>query len=131
MVMEKRRYQRIPVRFSALVTTEEGDLIKVVTFEVSSHGLSLECNTKQRNIITPAGSFIRDGRPISVFVYLNLSDEDGQLCKIVARCHVVFSRRMSLDQCKIGLRFADFENNGQEQLIRFIEKTLAYKNFLK
>ena len=127
MVMERRRYQRIPVQVSAIVTTEDGVRIEVVAFEISSDGLGIECNTKQRNMITPAGSFIRDGRSVSVFVDLNVSDEDGQLSKIVARCHVVFSRRISSDQCKIGLRYADFENNGQDQLIRFIEKTLAIK----
>jgi hypothetical protein len=95
--------------------------------EISSEGLGFECNIKQRNMITPGGSFVRDGRPVSVFVNMNLSNDDGQLFTIVARCHVVFSRRISNDQCKIGLCYADFENNGQEQLIRFIEKTLAFK----
>ena len=125
--MERRRYQRIPVQVSAIVTTDDGVRIEVVAFDISSDGLGIECNNKQRNMITPSGSFIRDGRPVSVFVDLNLPDEDGQLSKIVVRCHVVFSRRMSSDQCKIGLRYGDFENNGQEQIIRFIEKTLAFK----
>lgn len=127
MSMERRRYQRIPVQVSASVTTVDGERIEVVAFEISSDVLGIECNTKQRNMITPAGSFIRDGRPLSVFVDLNLSDEDGQLSKIVARCHVIFSRRISSDQCKIGLHYADFESNGQEQLFRFIEKMLAFK----
>jgi c-di-GMP-binding flagellar brake protein YcgR len=125
--MERRRYQRIPVQISAIVTTEDGVRIEVIAFEVSDDGLGIECNTKQRNMITPAGSFIRDGRPVTVFVDLNPSDEVDQLSKIVARCHVVFSRRMSSDQCKIGLRYVDFENNCQEQLIRFIEKTQSLK----
>jgi len=38
---------------------------------------------------------------------------------------VAFSRRMSSDQCKIGLRYADIENNSHEWLVRFIEKRLA------
>jgi c-di-GMP-binding flagellar brake protein YcgR len=127
MVVERRRYQRITVQVSAIVTTEEGAQIDVVAVEVSSDGLGIVCNTKQRNIITPAGSFIRDGKPVSVSVELNLSEADGQLSKIVARCHVVFSRRISSEQCKIGLRYAAFENNGQEKLIRFFEKALAFK----
>jgi c-di-GMP-binding flagellar brake protein YcgR len=125
--MERRLYQRIPVQVSVIVTTEDGLRIQVVAVEVSSDGLGIECNTKQRNMITPGGSFVRDGRPLSVFVDLNLSDDDDQLSKIVARCHVVFSRRMSSDQCKIGLRYADIENNGHERIIRFIEKTLEIK----
>lgn len=113
------------MQVSAIATTEDGVRIKVVAVDVSSDGLSVECNTKQRNMITPGGSFIRDGRPVSVFVDLNLSDNDGQSSKIVARCHVVFSRRISSDQCKIGLRYVDIENNGHEWLVQFVEKTLV------
>ncbi|MGZ4953724.1 MAG: PilZ domain-containing protein [Methylobacter sp.] len=125
--MERRLYQRIPVQVSAIVTTEDGVRIKVIAVDVSSDGLGVECNIRQRNMITPGGSFVRDGKPVSVFVDLNLSDDDGQSSKIVARCHVVFSRRMSNDQCKIGLRYADIENDGHEWLARFIEKELVSK----
>ncbi|MCK9394761.1 MAG: PilZ domain-containing protein [Methylobacter sp.] len=120
--MERRLYQRVSVQVSAIVTTEDGVRIKVVAVDLSSNGLGVECNTKQRNMITPGGSFVRDGKPVSVFVDLNLFDEAGQSSKIAARCQVVFSRRMSSDQCKIGLRYADIENNGYEWLVQFIEK---------
>lgn len=123
--MERRRYQRIPVQISAIVTTEDGAPIEVIAFELSNDCLGIESNTAQRNMITPAGSFLRDGRPLSLFVGLNLPDENGQLSKIVARCHVIFSRRVSSARCKIGLRYVDFENNGQAELIRFIERTQA------
>ena len=79
-------------------------------------------------MITPGGSFVRDGRLISVFVDQNLSHGEDQISKITARCLVVFSRRTSSDQCKIGLRYVDIENNIHEQLVRFIEKTLAVKS---
>ena len=123
--MERRLYQRIPVQVSVTVTTEDGLRIQVAGVEVSSDGLSIECNTKQRNMITPGGSFVRNGRPLSVFVDMDLSDDD-QISKIKARCHVLFSRRISSDQCKIGLRYADIENNGHERIITFIEKTLDF-----
>jgi hypothetical protein len=128
VVMERRLYQRIPVQASAIATTEDGVRIKVVAVDVSSDGLSVECNTKQRNMITPGGSFVRDGKPVSVFVDLNLLDETGLSSKIIARCHVVFSRRVSSDQCKIGLRYADIENNGHEWLAQFIQKRLVLHN---
>jgi c-di-GMP-binding flagellar brake protein YcgR len=127
MVMERRLYQRVPVQASVIVTTEDGVRIKVTAVDVSSDGLGVECNTKQRNMITPGGSFVRDGKPVSVIVDLSLSDEDDQLSKIIARCHVIFSRRLSSDQCKIGLRYVDIENNGHKWLVRFIEKTLGFK----
>lgn len=124
-VIERRLYQRVPIQVSAIVTTEEGVRIKVVAVDVSSGGLGIECHTKHRNMITPGGSFVRDGKPVSVFVDLNLPDEDGFSSKITARCHVVFSRRTSSEQCKIGLRYVDIENNSQQWLVQFIEKNVA------
>lgn len=124
MVTERRLYPRIPVRVSAIVTTEEGVRIKAVVVDISSDGLGIECNTKQRNMITPGGSFVRDGRPVSVFVDLNLADGDGLPAKIVAQCQVAFSRRVASDHCKIGLRYVDIEHKTYEQLVQFIEKTL-------
>jgi len=128
MVIERRVCQRVPVQVSVIVTTEDGVRIRAVAVDISSGGLGVECNTKQRNMITPGGSFVRDGKPVSVFVDLNLGDEDGQVSKIEARCHVAFSRRISSDQCKIGLRYVDIEDNGHEWLVRFTEKALMTKN---
>jgi len=122
--MERRLHQRVPVQVSAIVTTEDGVRIKVIAVDVSSDGLGIECHTRQRNMITPGGCFVRDGRPVSVHVDMNLNDENGLLSKIVARCHVVFSRRVSSDQCKIGLRYVDIENNCHACLVQYIEKTL-------
>jgi c-di-GMP-binding flagellar brake protein YcgR len=123
--MERRIYKRIPVQVFAIVTTEDGVRIKVEAVDISSDGLGVECNIKQRNMITPGGSFLREGRPVSVFVDLSLSDEDGQSSKIEARCHVVFSRRMSSDQCKIGLRYVEIKSNSHEWLVQFVEKASA------
>jgi len=125
--MERRRYPRIPVQVSAIVTTGDGVPNNVVVVDVSSHGLGIECETQQRELITPKGSVLRDGRLLSVSVQLSLPDEEDQLSEIAARCHVIFSRRLSLDQCKMGLSIVDIENKHRIRLIRFIEKMLAFK----
>ncbi len=122
--MERRLYQRIPIQVSAILTTEDGVRIKVDAVDVSSDGLGIECHTRQRNMITPGGSFVHGGKPVSVFVDLNLSD-DGLASNIAARCHVVFSRRLSSEQCKIGLRYANIEKDDHQRLVQFIEKVLV------
>lgn len=75
-------------------------------------------------MITPGGSFVHGGKPVSVFVDLNLPD-DGLASNIAARCHVVFSRRLSSEQCKIGLRYANIEKDDHQRLVQFIEKNLV------
>jgi hypothetical protein len=120
--MERRLYPRIPIQVFAIVMTEEGVSIRLIAVDISSDGLNVECNTRQRNMITPGGSFVRYGRPVSVSVDLDLSDGDGFSSKIVAKCNVVFSRRISRELCKIGLRYVDMENNVHEQLAQFMEE---------
>ncbi|WP_292557671.1 PilZ domain-containing protein [Methylobacter sp.] len=123
--MERRLYQRIPVQIPVVVTVEGGAGLKVVAVDVSSDGLGIECDIRQRNMITPGGSYVRNGKPVSVVVDVELSDGDGQSIKIVARCLVAFSRRMSNDLCKIGLRYVDIENSSREWLVRFADRRQA------
>jgi len=114
------------VQVAAVVAVDGGAAgIKVVAVDVSSDGLGIECGIRQRNMITPGGSYIRNGKPVSVMVDLELPDTDGQSTKIVVRCLVAFSRRMSNDLCKIGLRYVDFESSSREWLVRFVERAQA------
>jgi hypothetical protein len=43
----------------------------------------------------------------------------------VARCHVKFSRRISSDECKIGVRYVEFEGDGYKRIVQFVEKSLT------
>ncbi len=124
-MMEKRIYPRVETNFSAVIANEEGIRLNVVARDASSEGLSVECNTIERNLVTPGGSFVRDGKPVELFVWFDLPDERGGTAKIKARCHVAFSRRIANDKCKIGMRYMELEENAFQKLTRFIELTLA------
>lgn len=123
--MSKRHYGRISKQLPAIVANEDGMRLKVVTVDASIGGVSILCNIYQRDVITPGGSFIRNGRPVKLSISLDLSNEDGQLSPIVANCHISYSRRISKDKCMIGMRYIDFENNSQDRLFRFISDSLA------
>ncbi len=124
-VMEKRIYPRVEAKFPAVIANEAGIRLNVVARDASCEGLSVECNTIERNLVTPGGSFVRDGKPVELYVWLDLPDEAGGSAKIKARCHVAFSRRIANDRCKIGMRYMDLEKNAYEKLIRFIELSMA------
>lgn len=123
--MERRLYYRVPLQVSAVVTNDHGMHIDVLAIDVSTDGLGIQCDINQRNLITPGGSFVRDGRPVEVHVHLYLPGESEDLPKIVARCHVKFSRRISSDQCKIGMRYIEFEGNGYNRIVQFVDKAVA------
>ena len=120
--MEKRFYPRVKRQFIAVVENGEGAHIKVVATGTSSDGLCIQCNTTERNTITPGGCFVRDdGKPVELFVWLELPLGIGGAEKIGARCHVIFSRRISSDQCQVGMRYMDLDQSGYETLIAFME----------
>ena len=120
--MEKRFYPRVKKQFTAVVENGEGAHIKVVAMDASSDGLCIQCSTFERNLITPGGCFVRDdGKPVELFVWLELPLGIGGAEKIGARCHVAFSRRISNDQCQIGMRYMELEQSGYETLVAFME----------
>ena len=120
--MEKRLYPRVATQLTAVVENGEGAHINVVAMDASSEGLCIQCNISERNLITPGGCFVRDdGKPVELFVWLELPLGIGGAEKIGARCHVAFSRRISNDQCQIGMRYMDLDQGGYEALISFIE----------
>ncbi|MCX7102539.1 MAG: PilZ domain-containing protein [Methylobacter sp.] len=120
--MENRLYQRIPIQVSATVITEQGERIEVVAVDLSSEGLGIECSTRQRNTITPSGSFLRNGKLLELLVEFKLYDEVNALSKNTVKCRVVFSRRLSSEQCKIGFRFVDIDDEFHERLIQLIDR---------
>ena len=123
--MENRIYPRISKQLSATVANQEGTCIKVTAVDTNSKALCIQCDIRQRNVITPGGSFVRDGRPVELMVSLDLPDDSGQPARIQARCHIAFSRRISWDQCRIGMRYVDIDSQDYVRLVQFIEKTLA------
>jgi len=125
IVMEKRFYPRIVKKFPAVVENLDGVHLDVVAVDASSEGICIQCNTTERDLITPGGSFVSNGKPIELFVWLDLPFEAGVAKKIRARCHVAFSRRLSKDQCKIGMRYMEFDAGMQDTLLKYIESVNA------
>ncbi|MGR8981867.1 MAG: PilZ domain-containing protein, partial [Gammaproteobacteria bacterium] len=126
--MEKKYYGRVTKQLSAIVANEDGLRLKVVAVDTAGDSVSILCNIYQRDTITPGGCFIRDGRPVELMLSLYLPDDQEQLSPILARCHISYSRRISIEKCMIGLRYIDFEQDSHARLLRFINSTLTSNN---
>lgn len=123
--MEKRFYPRVATDLPAVIANDDGVLFNVRALDASSDGLSIECNIRQRNLVTPGGSFVReDGKPVELSVSLDLPDGNGATMRIEARCHIAFSRRIAKNKCKIGMRYTQLEETNYKNLVRFIETSL-------
>jgi hypothetical protein len=132
MAMEKKYYYgKVSKQLSAIIENEDGLRLKAVAVDTAGDGVSILCNIYQRDVITPGGSFIRDGRPVELSISLDLPDEEGRLTPISARCHITYSRRISKEQCLIGMRYVDFEHNSHDRLLRFISKSMAFNEGMR
>ena len=124
--MEKRLYPRVKTNLPAIVANEEGVQLKVKVSDASGEGLCMECNTLERDLVTPGGRLVRDdGKPVELYIWLEVPDENGHSARVQARCHVTFSRRIARDRCKIGVKYMDLENSAYQKLLHFIEVSIA------
>lgn len=123
--MEKKIYPRVAAFLPVVVTNEEGVRLKVMAIGASVDGFLIQCSTLQRNLMTPGGCYIRNGRPVELSARLDLPLSGEQSLEVKARCKVEFSRRIARDRCEIGMRYKDLQGEGYENLIRFIETKMA------
>jgi len=123
--MERRLYPRVSTRLPAVIMNDEGVQLKVVVSDISGDGLCMECNTIERDLVTPHGRFVRDdGKPVELFVKLSLPEESGEDKEIQARCHVTFSRRIARNRCMMGVRYLDLDPNAYQCLLHFVDSVL-------
>ena len=80
----------------------------------------MECPTEERNSITPSGSLMMQGKPVELEIQIGLPGGGS----VNGRCQIVYSRRLSRENCLIGLRFLEFYENSFDILTQFIEANL-------
>lgn len=119
--MDKRFFPKIEAHLPVIIANEYGEKLNAYTLDTSSEGFRIQCTIEQRNMVTPGGSYIRNGRPVELLVSLDLPDNEGSYEKLIARCHIAFSRRVARNVCEIGIRYLDIEQDGYSKLVEFIE----------
>lgn len=122
--MEKRMYPRVKTNLPIMIVNQDGDKVETSIQDVSVAGFAVECNIAERNLLTPGGSFVREGKPVKLLVNLDLPDDKGVLNKFEAQCHVAYSRREAKDRCRIGMRFLQLESHIYDKLVEFIGSLL-------
>lgn len=123
--MRRKVYPQINACLPIVIAGQDGINVEAQTLQASGRGLALQCNTSERNQVTPGGSLVRDGRPVELFVRLRIPAEEDGTAQVAARCKITYSRRVAKDVCHIGLRYLDFENDGGDRLLRFIESRMG------
>lgn len=101
--MERRSFLRVGVDLPGWVILDTAARVPVQILDLSDGGAQIECDALSSAIIAPGANCLDSkGRPIE----LNLSCCPGE-APMMLRCRVVFVRRVSHDEYRIGLRYAD------------------------
>lgn len=120
--MEKRIYSRKEKPFPVNIKNRRGLHLNVTAVNTSAQGLCIQCNTFERNLMTPLGSFVSDdGKPIDFFLGLELPLEEGKIEKVNICCQVVYSRRISSKECRVGLHYSNLDRYAFDKLVEYID----------
>ena len=112
---------------SAQVTCEDSIEINVVVLDTSTTALKLQCNSAERDLLTPGGQWTKNGRPIEAHILMTLPFSEGKSREIEARCHTAFSRRVARDRFQIGMKYLDLDDESYTNLCEFISFAMNHQ----
>lgn len=121
--MDKKIYGRVSENLPATIVNEDGIELHVTAVDTAGDSVNILCNLYQRDAIAPGGRFLVGGRPVQLSINLRLPDEEGKDAPFQAKCHIAFSRRLSKEQCMIGMRYIDIESQSLIRLVRYLKKS--------
>lgn len=124
--LEKRHYPRVNANIDAIIECADGSTIAGIVLDTSSTGLKLQCNSIERELLTPRGEWTRHGKPIEAKVTLIVPRADNEKSTVVVDCQVAFSRRVARDYYHVGMRYKNLDRESFRILGEFIDQRLKH-----
>lgn len=122
MNQKRRLTTRVAVPLLAVsIQSNEYD-ISGQALDISLGGIAIKCSTFDRDQVTLKGDYVREGKPLEVSLVLNLPENKKSNYALKAKCRVVYSRRLTQDECQLGMYFLEIDAVGKEHLMKFVEK---------
>lgn len=118
--MERRSFYRKSVDLPAELILSSGTRLEVRVRDVSGGGVQIQCDAFDSEAIAPGGNCLdQSGRPIELLLLFAPSEKELNLS-----CRVIFVRRVSHDEYRIGLRYADMLQSDLVELEKLIQSEL-------
>ncbi len=125
--MDKKIFGRVSVNLPATIINDDGDKLEVTAVDTTGDIVDILCSLKQRDAIAPGGNFMVGGRPVQLSLILSLPDGKGKDASVQAKCHIVYSRRLSKEQCMVRMRYVDIESQSLSRLLRYLQQSSGFK----
>lgn len=126
MAKERRTWDRVPVEQYVHVLEGDNSDFPALATDISLTGMQLLCDEPTANRIVPNAQLATRDQFGHIHVRMRLPrrhrpDED---LMVEARCRVMAVRRVSRDEFRIGLEYAEFQGQSYEQLETFVDDWL-------
>ena len=99
----------------------DGEVIHAMTVNLSPAGIQISCDRVTVNSVLPVSQRRLPKRTREVVVRLRFPESSGMPDVIDTRCAAVFSRRVSENEYRIGLRFLGFEGEDYQKLEHYLD----------
>lgn len=121
MSQKRRAEPRAEVSSLSVSICDNDNEITGKALNISLGGLAIKCSTFDRDQVTPKGDFICEGKPLEVRLILNLPDNKKNNYALKTKCRVIYSRRLTQDECQLGMYFLEMDAVARGHLKQFVE----------
>lgn len=123
MLDRNRRYPRIVIDRSAEMVPNEGDVMHVTVYDISSDGVQIRCEPKVADKVDVSGPGTQGTE--GTLVHLRLSLQlNGERADIKMLGKLVWKRKMTEDQFALGMQITDIIGGSAVRLERFIDESM-------
>lgn len=123
MLEKNRRYPRITVNCAAEMIPENGEVLRVICYDISSDGVQIHCPEVIANIVDVAGPGKQGGGGARVHLRLSLPLNDER-ADIKMMGTLVWKRKIGEELFAIGMQITDIMGGSAVRLERFIEDSM-------
>jgi len=120
-VSERRQSPRYEIALATDLALPGGNILSVITRNISSCGVQIICDAWISEQIEPRGiqSHALGQLRIKAITQLPIGDDTQ---KLYANCRILSVQRMSQDEYMLNLSFIDFENGSEKILDIFLDQ---------
>ena len=117
-IEDRRNAPRFAVSLKGTITTSDDHVSDIEVSNISSSGLQIIVAQAEFPSIFPRNSQTNSLTPVKIELNFNLPERRKSI-KIF--CGIVYVKKASIDQCKVGFRFEQFYRQSDLDLEDFIE----------
>ena len=118
---ERRKSPRYATDIPVDIVLNEGEILTVITRNISSSGLQIACDSWVANQIEPRGIQSHNVSQLVLKIVADLTIGNN-VQKLYTNARIMSVQRMSQDHYILSIKFLDYENGSQDALNKYLDQ---------